>query len=336
VGKLLSHDRRQALALMGGALALGAPAISRAQGLPASPLASLPEAQFGSHPVDVVMTMDDAWRRLTAPVYVNGQGPFDFVVDTGANRSLISAETAAALGLPTGRKVVLHGINGDEQVDTVRLDSFRIGAREARNVEVATVSDVHLGADGLLGVDGLKDQRLVLDFANKELRIEPSKALAVHAKTSVIRARRRFGQLTVVDTDLLGQKVNVFLDTGSDVTVGNSVLRSRLERRKPAEEGVKSTTLLGATGGSITGDYGNLPVFRLGELQLLNMRLVYADLHPFRLWNLDKQPSLQLGIEIMRFFDRVTLDYGRNEVSFTLPDQAYVDPAGTTWMRPHT
>lgn len=335
-----SFDRRRALTLLGGAAAASF-ASSLATGARASipaptPTLSIPEARFESHPADVVMTMDDQWRRLTAPVYINGQGPFDFVVDTGANRSLISAEVAQALGLPLGRQVVLHGIEGDELADTVKVESFRIGVREARNTQVAVVGGAALGADGVLGVDGLKQQRLVLDFANRELKIEPSKAIVATDKTTVIAARRRFGQLTVVDTDISGQKVNVFIDTGSDITVGNSVLRQRLEKRRRPDQEIKLARLTGATGGSVMGAYGSLPVFRLGRLQLLDLRLVYADLHPFRLWELDKQPSMQLGIEIMRFFDQVTLDFGCNEVSFTLPAEAYIDPAGTTWMKPHS
>lgn len=329
-------NRRGALALLAAGAALPLADKAQAAGLLPPPTSlNLPEAEFRPRTPDVVMTMDDEFRRLTVPVFINGQGPFAFIVDTGANRSLISSEVAQALQLPAGRTVTLHGIEGGEAAQTAKVASFKVGAREAKGIEVAMVAGANLAADGLLGVDGLKDQRLVLDFANKQLMIEPSRATANAGKTAVMKARKRFGQLTVVDTDLGGQKVNVFIDTGSDVTVGNTVLRNRLERRRNPTAEIKSARLVGATGGSVTGDYGSLPVFRLGQLQLIDMRLVYADLHPFKLWNLDRQPSLQLGIEIMRFFDRVSLDFGRGEVAFTLPEQAYVDPAGTTWMRPH-
>jgi predicted aspartyl protease len=331
----LERDRRQTLALLGAGVALAAAGRARAAARDPQAL-SLPEVEFKPQTPDVVTTMDDEFRRLTVPVYVNGQGPFAFVVDTGANRSLISAGVAEALKLPQGREVTLHSIEGGQSAQTARVASFKVGAREARGIELAVVSDGGLAADGLLGVDGLKDQRLVLGFANKQLLIEPSRVTASAGKTSVMKARKRFGQLTVVDTDLGGHKVNVFIDTGSDVTVGNTVLRDRLEKRRRPGQEIKSTRLLGAAGGSVMGDYGSLPEFRLGELRLYDMRLVYADLHPFKLWNLDREPSLQLGIEIMRFFDRVTLDFGRNQVAFTLPEQAYIDPAGTTWMSPHT
>ena len=46
--------------------------------------------------------LSDLCSRMTAPVRINGQGPFPFVVDTGANRTVISAELAARLGLSKG------------------------------------------------------------------------------------------------------------------------------------------------------------------------------------------------------------------------------------------
>jgi predicted aspartyl protease len=41
--------------------------------------------------------------RMTVEVFINGQGPFNFVVDTGADRSALSTTLAARLGLEPGR-----------------------------------------------------------------------------------------------------------------------------------------------------------------------------------------------------------------------------------------
>jgi hypothetical protein len=43
---------------------------------------------------DPVLYLDaslDADDRLTIPVMINGQGPFQFIVDTGADRSVLSS-----------------------------------------------------------------------------------------------------------------------------------------------------------------------------------------------------------------------------------------------------
>ena len=63
-----------------------------------------------------------------------------------------------------------------------------------------------MGGPGILGVDGLKDQQVVLDFAHRAAAgSRPSrKAPDQSVGASVVKARRKFGQLTVVDTDLHG------------------------------------------------------------------------------------------------------------------------------------
>lgn len=317
-------DRREALALL-GAVGLATPLTSRAA---EEPVSTLPEAEYAGDGHDEIVTMSDGGRRMTAPVMINGQGPFDFMVDTGTNRSVISDALVAALALPAGPQARLHGITGSEVVGTAKLDSFRIGDREARRLTLAALPARYLQADGILGVDGLKNQRVVLDFNANSLRIEPSGSAPADAAVAPIRARRRFGQLTVVDTDLAGTRVSVMMDTGSEVSVGNSALRKLVDRRLGPDQPIQRVSLLGATGDRAFGDYGYLGEFRLGRLTIKNLRLVYADLHPFHLWELSSRPAMLLGVDLMRFFERVSLDYGRNEVRLVMPDQPFLDPAG--------
>jgi predicted aspartyl protease len=264
---------------------------------------------------------------MTAPVMVNGMGPYDFVVDTGANRSIISEELAAELALPPGRVTKVHGIVGERLVPTVKLERFAIGSREARNLSMATLPARHLGAAGLLGVDGMKNQRIVFDLPGARLQIVRSSTPQAVDGAAVIRARKRFGQLTVVDTDLDGVRVAVLIDSGSASTVGNSALRALVQANRKAPE-MQKVLISGATGDVTVGDFGAVPRFRLGSLTIKNLRVAYADLHPFTLWELTDRPALMMGMDIMRFFEEVSLDYGRSEVRLRLPKTPYVDPAG--------
>jgi predicted aspartyl protease len=318
------YDRRTALALLGAGAVLPSAALAAAQ-LPFEPI---PEAEFGNedHPADIG-AMEDMGRRMTAPVMINGKGPFDFVVDTGANRSILSEELAAELELPPGRVTKVHGIVGERLVPTVKLERFAIGAREAKNLSMATLPARHLGAPGLLGVDGLKNQRIVFDLPGSRLQIVRSSAPHATEGGTVIQARRRFGQLTVVDTDIDGVRVAVLIDSGSVSTIGNSVLRDVVQKKRAAPA-LQQVLISGATGDVTLGDYGAVPRFRLGTLNIMNLRVAYADLHPFTLWDLTDRPALLMGMDIMRFFEEISLDYGRNEVRLRLPKVPYIDPAG--------
>ena len=330
-----SRTRRQSLALLAAGLA--APQIARAADLaPAAPPLdnSLPESQFTPEDVSTSLAgMEDALRRLTAPVMINGMGPFDFVVDTGTNRSVISDEVASALSLPAGKSVHLHGIAGEREAPTAILDRFQVGERVASHVSLPVLSMGPLRCAGILGVDGLKSQRVVLDLRQQRLQIEPSGKRPTGFGASVVKARNMFGQLTLVDTDLDGIRVSVLIDTGSEITIGNTMLRGALDHRRRDPALLQKVTLQGATGETTTGDYGGLPNFRIGTLRVGNLRVVYSDLHPFEIWGLADKPAVLMGMDLIRFFDQVSLDYGRNEVRFTLPKQPFIDPAGDVVRR---
>jgi hypothetical protein len=69
---------------------------------PAAAAGVLPPAE-GEAPPFFLDTALDAIDRMTVEVFINGQGPFNFVVDTGADRSALSTTLAARLGLEPGR-----------------------------------------------------------------------------------------------------------------------------------------------------------------------------------------------------------------------------------------
>src|ERR1044071_4529878 len=124
--------RRHALALLGAGAAFPAFAASVQAAPPPEGVELLPEAVFAPDDASVVVdTMEDMWRRLSAPVTIDGQGPFEFMLDTGTNRSIISAELADQLQLPKGRPAKVHGISGERIVSTVKLRSFGVGGRVA-------------------------------------------------------------------------------------------------------------------------------------------------------------------------------------------------------------
>jgi hypothetical protein len=161
-----TYARRQALALIGAGAFL--PSVTWAREAPETP----PEAEYvGGEDDAEIGAMEDPFRRLTAPVMIDGQGPFDFVVDTGANRSIISEDLAARLGQPPGRPTRVHGIAGPRDAATVKVKQFSFGSRRASNLSMATLPLGGLKAVVLLGVDGLKNQRVVFDMPGSKLHI---------------------------------------------------------------------------------------------------------------------------------------------------------------------
>jgi predicted aspartyl protease len=322
--------RRHALALLGAGAVVPSLARTSAACAAAAPetVETIPEAVFSPDDASVVVsTMEDARRRLSAPVMIDGHGPFDFMVDTGTNRSVISSELANQLQLPAGRSAKIHGIVGASIVPTVRLQSFGVGGRVASNLTMPAIDAERMDAAGILGVDGLKNQRLLFNLQTGRLQIVKSGSPSHASGGAVIRARRRFGQLTVVDTDLAGERITIMVDTGAEASVGNSVLR-RLVQARPRASEFQQVVIAGVTGDRTIAQYGLMPEFRLGDLVIRNLLVAFADLHPFQLFELSERPAMLMGMDILRFFEEVELDFGRSEVRFQLPKTPFVDPAG--------
>lgn len=274
-------------------------------------------------------TGSDPAARVTAPVLINGKGPFEFVVDTGANHSVLASEVAAPLDLPSAGRAGVHGIAGVEPAETVFVRALTIGNLTSRRLRAPLLPRSRLGADGLLGVDVLKNRRVLINFEKNELRIGssrdpsilvgvPSGRLANRPDPSlvVVPARQRFGQLIIIDADVGGRPVTAFLDSGSQNTVGNLAL-GRLLSGDPVLASQKTLVqLISVTGQTVSGELYPIPPLRMGGLRLGNMSAVFADLHVFDIWDLKATPSILVGVDVMRHFRSIELDFGGKKVIF--------------------
>lgn len=273
-------------------------------------------------------TAFDAALRMTVPVHLGKRGPFAFVIDTGANRTVISSETSDRCGLGSDGSAPVHGIAGSQPAPLVKVPKLRVGQVQSHNLSLPVLPRASLGADGLLGIDVLKGRRMRLDFRGNTFEIGPSTVGASVGRGSdtripdkrlgvIVPAQYRSGQLVIFDADVAGVPVRAFLNSGSQVTCGNPVLRQLLIQQRPElAERFTPTQLISATGQTASAELAALPRLRLGGMALFNVRAAFAPLHIFSLWGLDDRPAILVGIDVLRNFDDVTLDFGRREVVF--------------------
>ncbi|WP_309645160.1 retroviral-like aspartic protease family protein [Phenylobacterium sp.] len=304
-------------AAAGGAL-LTAP--NWAYGQEAAPVV-LPEED---HPPTQVDTASSSiFDHVTAPVMINGRGPFRFMVDTGANTSCVSQGLAETLALPRGRALRVHTIVGPRSRASVMIDQLDIGTRTRRGVEAPILPMAGFGIDGVLGIDWLKGQRLVLGFAGRTLEITKSRREDSAAGRIVVPARRKSGQLTIVDADLSGRRISAMIDSGSQFSLGNTALRRIIERMDPgASAKSQKVGMLSIAGEAFSGEQLNLPFMRLGGLTLGNVPVVFSDVPVFKLWDLHETPTMMLGIDLLTQFTTVSLDFGRSSVRFDIAENA--------------
>lgn len=261
--------------------------------------------------------------RMTVDVRIGGAGPYAFLVDTGSERTVVSTELAGTLGLETGRKIRMHSMSGTSVVGTVRIPSLELSSAVTRDIDAPALDRAHLGAVGMLGIDSLRNQRVLLDFAARTMAIGP----AIPRETEtwdgdliVVRARTKLGQLILTDADIDGRRVRVVIDTGAQVSVGNAALRRLLTRRRLGRE-LTPIELVSVTGGRIPADYTTIDEIRIGGVRIGGMPVAFAEAHPFRAFGLTRRPALLLGMDALRMFERVSVDFASRRVTFLLRDE---------------
>lgn len=258
--------------------------------------------------------------RMQVGVLVNDKGPYRFFVDSGADRSVIGLALAAKLGLPAGPEVLLHSTGSARPANTVLIDTLRVGGSVIHGIAAPALPERFLGGDGMLGIDALVDQRLTIDFDARTVVVQDThqRERAAGSDEVVITARRRKGQLILTEANA-GTRVAAVIDTGTEITVGNSALRAKLMRNRRAP--VMTTTLISVTGDVVPADLLPVPEIRIGDLVLRNVLIAFTDAPPFKLFGLDGEPAILLGTDILNSFRRVSLDFRRRKVRFTLRPQ---------------
>lgn len=284
---------------------------------PGVPPAAPPDAS-----PDSAMTLAtglDRIARMTVSVFVNDRGPFQFVVDTGATRTILSSALAARLALPAGKTAQVHDIAGINGVATAMVDRIRVGSRQVDNITAPLLSASDMGADGILGIDSLVDQQVVMDFSAETMTISPPRRAVSEPDTIVVKARRRFGQLILADARVEGRRIYVIVDSGAEYSIGNSVLREWLlgRKRRPVAERI---VLIGVTGRTLTADYIVAPMLKIGNITFKGVPIAFSDAHPFRQFGLEKEPAMLLGMDLLRSFGRVSLDFEQKRVRFTMKE----------------
>ena len=117
---------------------------------------------------------------MTVPVRVNDQGPFPFVLDTGATLTCVDETLVTDLKLPDVPGVVGFGgtIQGLGRMRLVRLESVALGDATVQGlqgcaVDLSAMRQAGLDVRGLLGLNFLRSYRVTLDFAGRTVRLDP-------------------------------------------------------------------------------------------------------------------------------------------------------------------
>jgi hypothetical protein len=300
------------------ALAQG-PAAPQVPATPATPAPARSEALLdevvvsASEPRYVAATRRDRIGRIWAPVYLNDKGPFRLVLDTGANRSAIIASVARALGrdAATAADVRLRGVTGTSVVPAVRIERMDVGDLRLEPVVLPIVLDVFGGAEGVLGNEGLRDKRIVIDFRRDSISIKRSRNEPAGPGFSTLPVTFVQNHLLRVDAMVGNIRTRAIIDTGAPESLGNLALLTALKRSVQAGE---QTDIIGVTLDVETGERVLLPTIRLQDLSVRGARMSFGDVYIFQHWHMTDQPSMLVGMDVLGVLEQLVIDYRRREL----------------------
>ncbi|MDQ2824334.1 MAG: retroviral-like aspartic protease family protein [Verrucomicrobiota bacterium] len=219
---------------------------------------------------------------ILLPVKVNGEGPFEFILDTGAGTSLLSSELAKQLEVKIIGSKEGQSAGGKVSVSLAKVDSLAVAETKLDNVDVGIVDLSHIGKtigakiDGDLGYNFIKHFRITLDYSNCEIRFEDPKRVEHFGRTARTEVAMRLASpakpLILVDVHANGRGPFQFaIDTGTSTTAITPELAKQL--------GVASTPIgAGTTAGAhVDVTAGTLKSFQVGGVKIDNMTVVVAD-----------------------------------------------------------
>jgi predicted aspartyl protease len=296
-----------------------APAAAALIAAASAPLVGQTAEATGATDVEILELDRERYRRLTVPVSIGEHGPFDFMVDTGAQATVLSIDIADRLGILEREPALLIGMASRMPIEVARLRNFALGTR-VFDIEIAPlVAQANIGgADGILGLDSLQDQRVLLDFERRTMAVADAEQLGGNSGFEItVKARRELGQLIITHATLDGVRVNVVVDTGAQGSVGNLKLQKRLRGRSAG-----TTEMTDINGVKVSGDTRMAREIQIGRLSLTNVPIAFVDSPTFKALGLNDEPAMVLGMNELRLFRRVAIDFKERKVLFDLPKGA--------------
>jgi predicted aspartyl protease len=136
-------------------------------------------ASTGSDPNTTLAVRTLRGYLMVVSVSINEHGPFDFLIDTGSNTTLIDPELAAELSLKPKDRLRLVSFASATEVPRYYLTALKVGAASLSNLEALALPLPQLTAldnniRGVLGMNFLLHFSFRLDYERQVLELYPS------------------------------------------------------------------------------------------------------------------------------------------------------------------
>ena len=228
-------------------------------------------------------------HQMIVAVSVNHSGPYNFLLDTGNQTTMVDPSLAAELHLNTLGSAMVAGVGFDAAASVAQLDVLEVGSHAVANQKVVVFdiqnphsADLHFR--GVLGEDFLSQFDMLIDNAHNLLCLDDSARMRAEVKGPHIAllapARAANGMPALMSLIIVARlsdgerPVRLKLDSGTNVS-------SLFDTYRYLPLGLlRSTSLLGGGLDGAQHPYAILPLQRLqiGSLEIPRVPFVtFAD-----------------------------------------------------------
>jgi predicted aspartyl protease len=251
---------------------------------------------------------------ILVPTSLNGRGPFNFILDTGAGTSLVSLDLAQQLAIQTEQVKEGTSAGGKVRLALGTVESLAVGQARQAYVQVGMIDLSDLGRvvgariDGDIGYNFLKSYVMMIDYRRSVLELSDD-----DGRPNVVGSRGagtpfRLGHptkpLVLLPTFINGQGPFEFaLDTGSSTTVVSPELAHRL--------GIETVAIPDVTAGgghTIKASAGRVGSLAISGATVRDLPVMVADFLNMLSQVVGAKLDGVAGYNLIKRF-RVTIDY---------------------------
>lgn len=286
-------------------------------------------------PEAVTLPFEIHGRRPYLSVCINGKGPFNFVLDTGASACVLSNEVAAKIGVRpvaaggqaravggNGTFPIVYGVLKSLELGPIKIETVPVYLRDIQSLNGHSTS---AKVDGFLGLSTLADFILTLDYPQRSLglryapRDTAPKSPPVTGPTADGATRLPFrlteSGLISIEAQLDdGYILNFIFDSGASASV---VDQSVVERHNWQSKILPNqcVRIVGAAGASEKVPVLAIGTMRIYDLVRSDLRLPVIDMRRLNESSGFEQSGI-LGGDFLSHC-RIEIDFRHQQIAFT-------------------
>ncbi len=266
------------------------------------------------------------------PIYINGKGPFDFILDTGVNPMIVTDSTLKeSLKVPYVRSVKVGGYGNFDGVDAfLGATSVSIGDADCENVPTVFLkNDVlslsgHVGRKiyGLIGYHFFNSFVVKINYALKTLRFtSPEKKIKLRGEKIPFELieNKPYVDVDIIQDGIGSKTLKTLVDCGASHAIS---LESLAQQPFPQPLFTIHANLGNGLTGPIKGKMGRITSLKLGNF---TFKEVLANYPEYRIDSgINKARNANLGADILSRFE-TTYDY-RNRCMYIKKGERFNQP----------